>query len=252
MIIRFLGTSAGWPLPRLGCDCKICYSKDSKDKRLRPALLVNENVLVDAGPDIYHELVNRNPERIEAVIITHDHWDHTFGLSDLGKLYGSKKKLVLISTEAVLKSLKRRQRYTPYLSSFEQKVAEPFKPINICGIKLGLFPVFHSKSAPTYGINLENKFFYLPDYKIIPPKSMLQIKNARILVLDGSGCSKMFNHASIDEGIALAKIVAAREVYFTHIGHKTGTHQELTRYVREKGGKNFHIAFDGLELQLLL
>lgn len=272
MIIRFLGTSAGWPLPRLGCNCKICRSKDPKDKRSRPALLVDEKILIDAGPDIYHELIDQNPEKIEAVVITHDHWDHTYGLSDLGKIYGIKRKIALISTNDVLKSLKRHQGYTPYFSSFKLQPIKPFKPIELCGIEIDLFPVLHSKSTPTYALSLKainhrrppgrwtprdtsqvdstttGKCVYIPDYKTIPHKSLKKLKNTEILILDGSGFVKMFNHASIGEGIAVAKKAKTQKAYFTHIGHKTNTHEELTQYVQHHGGKGFHIAYDGLEM----
>ena len=97
MKLHFLGTSAGWPLPRLGPHRdEVCRSKDKKDRRRRSALLVNDAILIDAGPDIYHELFDAGDPDIKAVFITHPHPDHMMGLWDISKVLGRKIKIHLI------------------------------------------------------------------------------------------------------------------------------------------------------------
>lgn len=91
MKIKFLGTSAGWPLPRLGCKCEICISKDPKDTRTRTQVLINGKVLLDAGPDTYRHLLKEDISKLQAILISHEHPDHILGLWDLPHIYGRKE-----------------------------------------------------------------------------------------------------------------------------------------------------------------
>src|SRR4030043_386343 len=194
MKILFLGTSAGWPLPRLGCDCSICRSQDPHGKRLRPSVLVNDSILIDASPDIYHQLTNLKVDtsKISALLITHAHPDHIHGFYDLTHLYNRQiKKPKLIVPLDVLRGLRQ----------FHPLPLKPFQP------------------------------------EIVKPKTFIEYEKTKI-------------HQSIKEGIILAKELRPKLCYFTHIGHITGTHQELEAFVQEQGGKNYHIAYDGLELEI--
>jgi len=108
----FLGTSAGWPLPRLGCDCPICSSSDKRDHRLRPALLVDDRFLFDAPPDIYRQL-SRYPSKISKIkhiFITHAHLDHILGLYDLTHVYqnaNQRQRFDLFLTARTLKGIRK-------------------------------------------------------------------------------------------------------------------------------------------------
>lgn len=255
MKILFLGTSAGWPLPRLGCDCQICQSKDPKDKRLRPAVLVNDSILVDAPPDIYHQFISLGVDttKISALLITHAHPDHIHGFYDLTHLYNRKiKEPKLIITLEVLNGL-RRFHSLP-LKPFKTEVIQPKTVIEHENIKISFFPVEHSR-IPCYGIKIKGEkiFVYIPDLVKLPKPERKQVKDVHLLVLDGSSLSKKGQtriHQSIEEGIKLAKELKPKLCYFTHIGHITGTHNQLEAFVQEKGGRNFHIAYDGLELEI--
>lgn len=255
MKILFLGTGAGWPLPRLGCDCDVCQSKDSRDKRLRPAVLVEDSILIDAGPDIYHQLTNLEADtrKIKALILTHAHLDHILGFYDLTHLYNREEKTPkLITTQEVLNGL--RQVYRLPLTPFQPEIVNPLEVIEFEKIKINLFPVEHTR-APCLGVKMKsNKLFvYLPDIKRIPKSKRRPLRNVELLVLDGSSLAKRgqtHTHQSIEEGIRLAKDLKPKMVFFTHLGHLTGTHEKLQSFVQTKGGKNFHIAYDGLKLTL--
>ena len=129
MKVKFLGTSAGWPLPRLGCECDICSSKDSRDKRGRSQLLINDILLLDIGPDTYLHLSRDDvdPKKIKFAAITHEHPDHTFGLLDLGHIYNSNKIQVLVG-ESTYKKTRRLFFYKTYRIT---KVSNE-KSIKIC------------------------------------------------------------------------------------------------------------------------
>ena len=258
MKIFFLGTSAGWPLPRLGCQCPICQSKDLKDKRLRPAVLINDSILIDAPPDIYHQLtrIKNYKSRIKdlkTLILTHAHLDHILGFYDLTHLYNrEEKQLKLIVTREVLNGLQQIYRYP--LHPFKPEIVSPKELIQIDNLKISLYPVSHSNSV-CYAVKMKGGkiFIYIPDIKRLPKSDRRQFKDVHLLVLDGSSLGKKGQtriHESIEEGIRLAKELKPKSCYFTHIGHITGTHQELENFVQKQGGKNFHIAYDGLELTL--
>jgi phosphoribosyl 1,2-cyclic phosphate phosphodiesterase len=175
------------------------------------------------------------------------------GFYDLTHLYNrSEKQLKLITTREVLNGLQQTYRYP--LHPFKPEIVSPKELIKIDDLKISLYPVLHSNSA-CYAIKIkEGKIFiYIPDIKRLPKSDRRQFKDAHLLVLDGSSLGikgQTKTHESIEEGIRLAKELKPKFCYFTHIGHITGTHKELEKFVQKQGGRNFHIAYDGLELTL--
>lgn len=257
MKVKFLGTSAGWPLPRLGCNCKICSSKDPRDTRTRTQLLIDDSVLVDSGPETYNHLLPLNvAHKLKAVLISHAHPDHVLGLWDLPHIYGREEnridKINLYVTQPVLNDIK-----STFFSQFQPikvLVQRPNLPFNVGNAKVTYFPVIHGKTA-AFGIKYKDGKFlaYIPDFNRILPSSQKVIRDCHLLIIDGSSLGKIGQsptHISINDGIQIAKKLKAKNTYFVHIGHKTGTHQFLENYLRQNAGPNFHIACDGQEIQI--
>lgn len=258
MKITFLGTSATWPLPRKGraCHCKICQSKDKKDKRFRSALLLTINhkpstILVDCGPDIVRELRCENIKKIDAIIITHAHSDHIAGL----------KGLELDSLVPVYALNQVHQRIKANFGKkveYKKEIIKPYQKFRAGSLEFIGLPVIHSKNFPTIALKLTMNYklktmnlIYMPDYKEVPEKSKKLIKNTDILILGGAILSRKIPwHKPIVEGIKLAKELKAKKVYFTHIGHQNLPHKELVKFVQKQGGKQFKVAYDGLTLFL--
>ena len=255
MKILFLGTSAGWPLPRLGCDCQICLSPDSKDKRLRPAILVDEKILIDAPPDIYHQLkkFQINPQGLTDILITHAHNDHIAGLHDLSHIYGKGKKIRLISSRAVLSQI--RNKLPSVLTAFQSLIIKPFEKISLNSQGNSWFiPVNHGKTeAFAIKIKIGKPFVYAPEFRRIPPSSRRQLGNIDLAIIDGSSKTRQGQargHQTMVEGIRLGQTLNAKKIIFTNIGHKTDRHTRLEAFVKSEGGNKFLVAFDGLELKL--
>lgn len=258
MKILFLGTAAGWPLPRLGCQCKICSSIDPKDKRLRPSVLINDSLLIDCGPDFYHQILKIKDLRLSSIFISHAHPDHYFGLWDLAKLYHQKPTLYLSSQNQ--KSILKRINDLTF--TFLLKGAKNFQEgevIKINNLKITPFSVDHSTNTETYGFQVTQKkksLLYIPDFRKIPIQSKNFLKEATLAVFGGTSLypagPKRWGHMPIEKSIPLAKNLKIKTIYYTHIGHgpKSGPHQELENYLLKKGGRNFHIAYDGLELTI--
>lgn len=250
MKIKFLGTSAGWPLPRLGCDCNICTSRDSKDTRTRTQILVNDSILLDAGPDTYYHLKGVDPTKIGAILISHAHLDHIEGFWDLTHIYNSYKPIPIYITQSVLGEI--RKFISIHGQNLKINVVKPNETIYLKNTKVVYFPVIHG-NTPAFGIKVkESKILaYIPDFNKILPSSQKVIKDCDFLVIDGSSLGKIgqtAGHISINDGIQIAKKLKVKHTYFVHIGHKTGTHQFLESYLRKNAGSNFHLAYDGLEL----
>lgn len=253
--ILFLGTSSGWPLPRLGCKCEICSSSDPKDQRSRPAILVNRSILIDAPIDIYSELKRNsiNVKNLTHIAITHGHDDHVFGLYDLSHVYNLKEKITLIATPGVLATMRKLVGIS--LQAFKICEAKPFEKVPLGNDSMLTFlPVEHGE-IETYGIKVKapKPIFYAPEFRRLRPSSKKEIGDIDLAIIDGSsktGFGQAKGHETIEEGVRLGKEIRAKKIFFTNIGHKTDRHEGLVKFVKEIGGEKFGVAFDGLEVKV--
>ncbi|MDP2720404.1 MAG: MBL fold metallo-hydrolase [bacterium] len=248
MKIKFLGTSAGWPLPRLGCQDKICSSTDPKDTRTRSQAIVNDKLLLDIGPDTYQHLKTPglDPTKTKYAAISHEHPDHTFGLWDLGHIYNSEKIKVILNEETY-----RKIKKLFFYKEYEILILKDGQKIIVDGLELSLLRVNHTTSS--FGVSIKEKtkrLFWAPDFKALPSATQEELSGADLIAMDGSELNiKSRNHQTIKEGISLGKTLKAKKIYFTHIGHRTLPHRELEGYVQREGA-NFQVAYDGQEIEI--
>ncbi len=252
MKIKFLGTSAGWPLPRLGCKCEICSSKDPKDTRTRTQLLINDEILVDAGPDTYQHLKAVDPAKIKYVVLSHEHPDHTMGFWDLTHIYNNNQPIEIIVTLELVSKI--NNLIGPHRKNLKVKIVKPNESFLLNRVKVEYFPVIHGKT-PAFGIKFKESkiFIYITDFNLILPSQEKTIKYGDYWAIDGSSLDKIGQgpgHISIKDGIHFSKSFKIKNTYFIHIGHKTGTHQHLENYLKQNADSNFHIAYDGLEINI--
>lgn len=221
--IKFLGTSSAEAIPREGCDCRQCQSKDKKDKRFRSSLLVCGRILIDAGPDILKQLTQAQINNLDSVIITHEHQDHIGGLKYL---------------------LKTRRD----IRIIRMKPGQHFK---LLGVDLFGFKIEHSNIAATVGLIIDNQIAYIPD-SLSLKLALKYLQEVKIAILDGSVFERTFSgHLAMREIIALTKPFGElKKIYFTHNGHIRKPHREMTKLVQSLGDKRYLLAYDGLELKV--
>ena len=251
MKITFLGTGTSKGVPEIGCSCRVCCSNSPYDKRLRSSVLVeveNTSLLIDAGPDIRQQILSNNVSQIDALLLTHEHYDHVGGIDDL-RPFTCQKPLPVFGMKRVLGALHNMLPYVffeekypgvPNLSLYEIDSA----PFLINGIEAIPIKVQHYE-LPILGYRIGN-FAYLTDVKTIPENVFEKLQGLDVLVLNALRKSPHISHLSLDEALCNIRRIAPRKTYLTHFSHELGLHTEVEK---ELPG-HIYLAYDGLTVTL--
>ena len=236
-----------------GCSCPVCRSTNPKDTRLRVSVLIEyegNNIVIDCSPDFRYQMVSRLVKKVDAIIFTHSHKDHTGGLDDIrGFNYVQKAAIPIYIEPKTLDALKRQYDYIflpndyPGIPQVDIKLIglEPFK---IKGLEIIPIRVFHYKME-VLGYRVGD-FTYITDAKSIPAAEMEKIRGTKILVINAVRKEPHISHFSLSEAIAIAKELEIESTYLTHISHQMGFHAEVEKELPE----NVHLAFDGLMIDV--
>lgn len=251
MKVTFLGTGTSQGVPVIGCTCEVCRSVDFRDKRLRSSILIDisgRNFIVDTGPDFRQQMLREQVRRIDAVLFTHAHRDHTAGLDDV-RAYNflQEMDMPVYGTRNVLEQLKVEYAYAfgsefypgiPRLSLNEID-GEAF---TVNGISFLPLPVMHLKMQ-VLGFRVEN-FSYITDANYIPPATIERLKGTEILVLNALQREQHVSHFNLSEALQMVKTINPRQTYFTHVSHKLGLHADVEKELPD----HVSLAFDGLRI----
>lgn len=255
MKITFLGTGGVCGVPEWNCNCKVCKSKNPKDKRLRSCILVqigNKNIAVDFGPDFRQQLMKYGIKKLDYAFLTHAHGDHTYGYAELSR----QKNLILEAPKEVLEEFFIRMgRTKKWLAARNPSLkARPFQTKKIGGVEIQTVALIHQKDyekdyLPCYGYLFRTKkssFAYLCDFnEIIEEK---KVRGVDILVSDGASfMNSKQGHIGIKDSVKLFGKLKPKRMLLTHINHTTG-HEFISEYVKKFG--NIKPAYDGLEIKL--
>ncbi len=253
MIITFLGTGTSQGVPVIGCTCEVCKSLDYRNKRLRTSIHIlvdNQSFVVDTGPDFRQQMLRENVNRLDAVIFTHAHRDHTSGLDDVRAYnYIYKMDMPVYGTQAVLDQLRVEYAYAfedikyPGLPRLALNLISE-KEFEINGVRITPLPVFHHK-MPVMGFRIGN-FSYITDANLIPEETLQRLKGSDVLVLNALQLEPHISHFNLQQALEAAQTIGAGKTYFTHISHKLGLHDEVSRALPA----NVMLAYDGLQITL--
>ncbi len=236
MKITILGTGTSQGVPVIACQCPVCMSADPRDKRLRVSVLIEhngKNIVIDSGPDFRYQMLRAKVKRLDAIVFTHEHKDHVAGLDDIRAFnYSQQEALNVYAHKRVQESLKREFHYAfaefkypgvPLINLHEIDNS----PFFIEGIDFLPIEVMHLK-LPVLGFRIGD-FTYITDAKTISEKEKAKIAGSKILILNALQQEPHISHFTLDEAIAFARESGAEKTYLTHISHKMGKHEEVSR-----------------------
>ena len=254
MKLTFLGTGTSQGIPVIGCDCETCASTDARDKRLRTSVLIETNqktIVIDAGPDFRQQMLNAKVQKLDALLLTHEHNDHIIGLDDVRPFnFRYKKHMSVYALERVQKELKIRFAYifekAPYPGAprLELKTIDKNHDFYVEDILVTPIEVLHGK-MPVLGFRI-NDLVYITDAKTIADTSLEKMKNAKVLVLNALHFHAHHSHLNISEALAVIEKLQPQKAYLTHFSHKVGLHQKVSATLPS----NVFMAYDGLVLEL--
>ena len=250
--LTFLGTGTSQGVPVIGCECQVCSSISSKDKRLRTSVLVSSpyfNIAIDAGPDFRQQMLRAKVRHLDALLITHEHNDHIVGLDDVRPFnFSSGRDLPVYATREVGNAIKERFKYifapNPYPGAprIELKILDPNRNFKINNQAIIPINVMHG-SMPVLGFRF-GEIVYITDAKTIAEEELKKLENCEHLVLNALHHSKHHSHLNLEEALSIISKVKPKKAYLTHISHRMGLNDEVNLSLPE----NVMLAYDGLQI----
>lgn len=252
MKLTFLGTGSSHGIPVIGCKCDICKSSDKRNMRLRSALFIeteHQNIVIDVGPDFRQQMLREQIVKIDAVLITHEHKDHTAGLDDLRAYnYLMKQAINVFAEKRVLEAFKREYEYIFAKNHYpgapqillNEVAAKPFVFNNDTIIPVRAY----HHLLPIFGFRIKN-MAYLTDVKTIEEKEKNKLENLDILILSCLRIEPHIAHLGLNEALSLIEELKPKQTFFTHISHMQLSYNELSK----KLDKNILPAYDGLVVE---
>ncbi|MBG9376301.1 MBL fold metallo-hydrolase [Panacibacter sp. DH6] len=248
-----LGTGTSTGVPMVACPCEVCLSTNGKDKRLRSSILVqseNTTFVVDTTPDFRYQMLRINNRRLDAVLFTHPHKDHTAGLDDVRAYnFFQHEAMNVYANSLTEEALKREFAYVfsdkkyPGVPEIILNTIDE-TPFYIGDIKVIPIQVWHYK-MPVYGFRFGN-FTYITDANRIEEPEKEKIKGSQVIVLNALRKEDHISHFTLQQAIDLVQELQVPKAYFTHISHQLGKHDDVSKTLPA----NIELAYDGLTIAL--
>lgn len=251
--VTFLGTGTSQGIPVVGSTHPVCLSNDPKDKRLRVSVLVEVdglNIVIDCGPDFRQQMLANNVKRVDAILFTHEHSDHTVGLDDIRPFFFKQGDIPIYAHERVMQSLKKRFDYIfasenkyPGAPSVGENMIENF-PFKVKNVQVLPVNVMHNR-VQVFGFRIQ-EFAYITDAKTIEQEEAEKLKGVEVLVLNALRKEPHHSHLSLGEALEFIKEIKPKRAYLTHISHVMGFHAEVQQALPE----NVFLAYDNLQITI--
>lgn len=253
MKLTFLGTGTSTGVPEIGCKCEVCTSSDPRDSRLRTSALVEDGdttLLIDCGPDFRVQMLRADVKKIDALLMTHKHYDHLVGIDDL-RPYTRDKELPIYSdreTEIQIRSFFPycfgRVKY-PGVPNIRLNTIDYNSSFKINNIEVTPIRVFHGM-FPITAYRL-GKLAYITDMSYIEPGELEKLKGVDVLVINALRFSKPHKtHQTVLEALPIIDYIKPKTAYFTHMMHHIGLHAKIEKCLPS----NIHLAYDGLVVEV--
>ena len=253
MKITFLGTGTSQGIPVIGCNHEVCLSDDPKDNRLRSSLLIESDgvcVAIDCGPDFRQQMLNAGVSKLDAIVFTHNHADHTAGLDDTRPFTNRNGVLPIYAKEDVIIDLKARFNYiftskNKYLGAPELEIC-PIEnnPFKVNGLEFMPVEIDHGK-IKIFGFRFHT-IAYITDASHINDYEINKLKNLDILIINALRYETHPTHFNLQQALDIIDKVKPKNAYLTHISHKLGFYKDVSKQLPE----NVFLAYDGLSIQI--
>ncbi len=253
MKVTFLGTGASHGIPVIGCHCPVCQSDDIRDNRLRSSVFIEtqrNKFVIDVGPDFRQQMLREKIVHIDAVLLTHEHKDHTAGLDDLRAFnYLMQRAMSIYGESRVLDCIKHEYAYVFSDDKYPGSPELDLHSLNnddftINGETITPVKIFHNLLS-VYGYRINN-FAYLTDLKTIPDSEKQKLKNLDVLVLSSLRVKTHIAHMGLEEVLDTIEEFKPRKTYLTHISHMHSNYKDLDKVLPA----NVSPAYDGLSIEL--
>jgi phosphoribosyl 1,2-cyclic phosphate phosphodiesterase len=252
--VYFLGTGTSQGIPVIGSHHSVCQSENPKDKRLRVSVWISWeefSLVIDCGPDFRQQMLTSKCPKVDAILYTHEHSDHTAGMDDIRPFNFKQGNIPIYAHQRVLENLKIRFDYVfqtvnkypgaPSVTSNEVVNNQTFILGNKTVIPIN---VMHG-NLQVFGYRIDD-FAYLTDVKTIEKAEMEKLKGLDVLVVNALREEPHNTHFNLQEALDFISLIQPKKAYLTHISHILGFHDE----VQQQLPKNVFLAYDNLEINL--
>jgi len=252
--VTFLGTGTSQGIPIIGSTHPVCLSDNPKDKRLRVSVLLQWETytyVIDCGPDFRQQMLRANCDRLDGILLTHEHSDHTAGIDDIRPFYFRQGNIPFYAYQRVFDALHQRFEYIfeienkyPGAPTIEEVVIDKDTSFVIGGKKVQPVEGLHN-TLPVLGFKIDG-FTYLTDIKTMEEAEILKIKNTEVLVINALRETPHESHFNLAEALDFINQIQPKRAYLTHISHLLGFHAEVEKNLPD----HVRLAYDGLQLTL--
>lgn len=255
MKVYFLGTGTSQGIPIIGSDHPVCKSADLKDKRLRASVWIvwdDYSYIIDCSPDFRQQMLTAQCQKLDGILFTHEHADHTMGLDDIRPFYFKQgKNIPIYGHKRVLLSLKKR---FDYIFKTQNKYpgapsVEVYEVVNYQSFFLGnkeIIPIeVQHGNLQVFGYRIEH-FAYLTDVKSISNHEIKKLIGVKTLIINALKKETHHSHFSLYEALDLIDKVKPDRAYLTHISHLLGFHEEVQKLLPS----HVFLAYDTLEIEV--
>lgn len=252
MKVWFLGTGTSQGIPVIGSNHPVCLSNDQRDKRLRVSVWIqwdDASYIIDCGPDFRQQMLTCQCQRLDGILFTHEHSDHTAGIDDIRPFVFRQGDIPIYAHKRVIESLKKRFDYIfeeenryPGAPSVTIHEVDQNKNFTLAGKTVLPVLVKHG-NLDIFGYRIDD-FAYLTDVKFVPDTEAEKLKGVKVLVISALREQPHETHFNLQEALDFIEKIQPERAYLTHISYIMGFHAE----VQEKLPKNVFLAYDNLQI----